>query len=145
INEYMFKQAGTHLGGSYDRLLQSVNALFLGQSRAAREFQESLQQMSRTINPIYNKHSNANFQNQIRDEYIAINKANIIQNLHSGGAGIADLLRQTSLRTGRRNPEDVTTLSIYGSYYPVWRLQDALGSMGLGLSQESMGSPLQIW
>lgn len=144
INQRMFENAGKELNKSYDNILTDVNDLLLGKSDISLSFQDSLSQMSKTVNPLLNKNTNAGHINQIGDEFIAVNKANIFGNLTSG-EGIADLLKQTSFRTGRRNMEDVTTLSLYGSYFPAYRLQDALNSIGLGLSDASMGSPLQIW
>ncbi|CDQ41808.1 glycine zipper 2TM domain-containing protein [Virgibacillus salexigens] len=144
INQQMFEQAGRHVNGNYERIFEDVNGLLLENDDASKSFQSSLSQMAKKINPLLHKNTNAQHTNQIANEYIAVNKANIFKNLGSG-EGIADLLKQSSFRTGRRNPEDVTTLSIFGSYYPVYRIQEALGSLGLGLSDASMGSPLQIW
>ena len=144
INQQMFEQAGKSLRGNYEHLISETNQLLLGKDNINQTFQQGLDTLSKQVNPLLHKSTNANHVNQIADEYVAVNKSNVWDNLKSID-GIRDLGRQLSLRTGSRNMEDMTTLSIFGSYYPAYRLQEALGSLGLGLSGASMGSPLQIW
>jgi hypothetical protein len=144
INQYMFESAGRGIHGTSEAAISQVNHLFRGQEESARVFQKSVKNMVKETNPIWETFKETVPINQIEDEYIAVNKANIFENLKSVD-GFKDLLTQLGMRTGRRNMEDFTTLSIYGSYYPGYRLQDALGNVGLGFSDDSMGSPLQLW
>ncbi len=144
INEQMFNQAGRNISISYDRMIEDANKLLKGSDTVSEEFQKSLRQMTKEINPLYHKHNRSSYKNQIEDEYLALGQANVFNQMKSFD-GIKDLWKQVSPLTGRRNLEDVTPLSIYGSYFPAYRLQDALGSLGLGFSDASMGSPLQIW
>lgn len=144
INEMMFEQAGRNIALGYERLFTDVNKLLQGTDDISTSFQSSLRQMSREINPLWHKKTNARYRNQVNDEYIAINEADVYNKIQSL-SGVRDLLTQLSPLTGRRNLEDVTPLTLYGSYFPAYRLQEALGSLGLGFSDRSMGSTLQLW
>lgn len=144
ITEQMLDGASSGASLSYENILSEVNQLLTGSTEASLSFQRSLKQMSREVNPLWHMKTNARHKNIVDDEYIAIGKADFFENIRSFG-GIKDLAKQLSPFTGRRNLEDVTPLTIYGSYFPAYRLQDALGSMGLGFSDSSMGSSAQIW
>ena len=144
VNHYMFQQAGNSIHQSTEQTLRNVSYLFTGDHPTVKVFQDSMRKIIKETNPIWETYSMTKPINRIEDEYIAVNKANVLEKLKSV-EGIKDLFLQMGLRTGRRNMEDVTTLTIFGSYYPAYRLQEALGSVGLGFSDESMGSPLQLW
>lgn len=119
------------------------------------DFQDSMRQMARKTNPAWERFSNIKPENDINDPYIAVNETNAsgIFNKMFGTSstikerwdGLKDLGVQLSPTTGRRNMEDVTTLSLFGTYFPVYRLQDSLGNMGLGFSDASMGNALQMF
>src|SRR5699024_3095230 len=144
INQQMFDEAGNHLRHSEEKAIRAVSELFTSSDEISKEFQSSIKQMSKEVAPIWSKDPNSDYVNLINSDYLAVNKANVFEKVKSLD-GIKDLLKQTSLLTGRRNMEDVTTLSIYGSYFPAYRLQKALNSLNLGLSDESMATPLQTW
>lgn len=118
-------------------------------------FQEAMRTMSRKTNPFWERYSSTRPINEINDEYIAVNKADLggvfnkMFGLKSTGSdrwdAAKDLAVQLNPATGRRNMEDVTTATLFGTYFPVYRLQDALGNMGLGFSDASMGSAFQMF
>src|SRR5579875_859069 len=138
---YEFQRAGQSIYTVSETTLTHVNDLFTGTDETSQLFQQNLKENVKRTNPFYERFTGTRPLNQVGNDYIAVNKA------WSGWNGwdtIKDLGKQLSLTTGRRNMEDVTTLSIFGAYYPFYRLQDALGSVKLGFSDDSMGSPLQL-
>lgn len=130
-----------------DGALSRANTLFT----TNQPFQESMRSMARRTNPMWERFSNTKPENRVGDELIAINKSSI-GNVFGWGTstterwqGVKNLAKELSPFTGRRNMQDVTTLTMYGNYYPVYRLQDALGNAGLGFSDASMGNAFQMF
>lgn len=152
INQYMFEKSGSLVRES-EGGFNSINGLLKGMDDSSVAFQESMKSMVKKTNPAWEKYSATVPINQIEDEYIAVNKAFEADTLFGRAkefvTDFKDKTLQMGLRTGRRNMEDVTTLSIFGSYYPFYRLSDALGNVpfiggNLGFSDASMGSPGQL-
>lgn len=77
-------------------------------------------------------------ENQINDLYIAVNQMDWAKTVNPIG-----MYKQ--IAAGRNSMEDFTALSAYGGYMLPHRLQGALGSVGLGFSDDSMSSGLAIW
>jgi hypothetical protein len=148
INYYMFQQAAKPMYRNEEEALKNLNVLFRGKGEAEQAFQQSLGEMLKSTHPVWQSFKGNKPENLIRDEYIAVNKAfsshTFLGRINEFFTDFPDKAKQLSFFTGRRNMEDVTTLSIFGSYYPWYRLQDALGNVGLGFSDDSMGSPLQL-
>ncbi|WP_067923508.1 hypothetical protein [Alicyclobacillus shizuokensis] len=136
-NFFDLERRGREIYTDKDAALAEINDLFHGSSEDSRQFRASLESMVKKTNPIWQKYASTRAANRVGDEYIAVNQANF--------KSLSDVIKQLGFRTGRRNLEDFTTLSVFGSFYPVYRLQEALGTMGLGFSDASMGSPLQLW
>lgn len=136
-NFYLFDRRSQSISIDKEHGLRELNQLFRGNDQEAKAFQSSLKVMSARTNPLWERFSETTPPNMVGDQYIAINKASFdLKNIN-------DFIRQIGLRTGRRNMEDFTTASIF-VYYPVYRLQNALGNVWLGLSDKSMGSPMQL-
>lgn len=148
INYYMFQQAAKPIYNNEEVALSNLTALFRGKGEAEQQFQRSVEEMVKSTHPVWQSHKSQVIENLIRDEYIAVNKAfsshTLLGRINEFFTDFPDKAKQLSFFTGRRNMEDVTTLSIFTSYYPWYRLQDALGAVGLGFSDASMGSPLQL-
>ena len=148
FNQFMFQEAGRYMHRNREEALSSVNELFTGDKAIHKRFQANMSRMVKKTNPWYEFHSNIRPANQIEDEFILVNRAFKSQTLGERVkeffTDFQDKMKQMSLTTGRRNMEDFTTLSMPGMYLP-YRLQDALGHLGLGFSDDSMGSPLQLW
>lgn len=77
-------------------------------------------------------------ENQINDIYLAVNRMDWAKTVNPIG-----MFKQVA--AGRNSMEDFTALSAYGGYMLPHRLQGALGSVGLGFSDDSMSSGLAIW
>ncbi|MCY9186596.1 hypothetical protein [Bacillus halotolerans] len=151
LNYSMFRSQGFDIFDNRNAALIRVSNLF----QQNESFQESIRSMSRKTNPLWERYSATRPANLVGDEYVAINESNI-KGLVSKMFGVnstasdrinalKDLGSQLSPFTGRRNMEDVTTLNLYGTYYPMYRLQDALGNIGLGFSDSSMGNSFQMF
>ncbi len=150
LNYSIFRSQGFDFGKNENPAINRVSLLF----KTNEPFQESMRVMARKTNSYWERYSSTRPENLVGDEYVAINESNIggIFNQMFGihfsvkdrAEAAGDLMKQLSPFTGRRNMEDVTTLSLYGTYYPVYRLQDALGNMGLGLSDAYMGNAAQM-
>jgi hypothetical protein len=148
-NQYLFEEAGAehfrHPQSSYKK----INELFTGSENISRQFQKDMHQMYRQTNPIWEEYSPIKKPNPIGDDYLAVNRSfktsDLLGRTKEFFTDIGDKAKQLALTTGRRNLEDVTTMSIFGGFYPAYRLQEALGAVGLGFSDESLGSPLSIW
>jgi|GEM_PF-2332354 len=143
-----YKQAETGIYANSPSAINAINELMTGQRSESIRFQDNLRSNLHVTNPLFQKFSGTQPINRINDEYIAVNKA-FTSSTTSGRfleffTDFGDKARQMGLRTGRRNMEDFTNLSIFGANYPIYRLQDALGDMGLGFSDESMTSPLKM-
>jgi hypothetical protein len=140
---FEFRQAGNQIFSNTPTALSHVNELLTGNTA----FRDNLSENIKRTNPIWEKFSGTRPINRIEDDYIAVNRAFNATTLGGRVAEfftrIPDMARQMSLLTGRRNMEDFTTLSV-GSMYPFYRLQDALGNIGLGFSDDSMSSPLKL-
>jgi uncharacterized protein (UPF0335 family) len=141
-SHYQFRQASQSIYTNREIALGHVNQLLTGSSEEAKAFQEDVRKAAKRNNPWTEKFTGTRPPNQVNDEFIYVNKA--IDNWRDL-FDIKDIARQMGFRTGRRNMEDFTTLSIFGVHYPVYRLQDALGDLWLGFSDASMDSPLQMW
>lgn len=94
-------------------------------------------------------------------EYMVVNRAvnplRVVNDLIKSGASLNEVVQAAAkstigqlglgpsgFRAGRNNMDDVTTATI-ASYFGVQRLEQALGSMHLGLSNASMGSPQDVY
>lgn len=151
LNYAMFRSQSSDIYKARDSTLISISNLF--QKNA--DFQDSMRKMVRRTNPLWERYSSRRPPNQVGDMYLAINKSDIgglfnrmfglnstMRERYEAGR---DLLTQLSPFTGRGNMEDVTTLNLFGVYYPIYRLQDALGDIGLGFSDASMSSAFSIF
>jgi hypothetical protein len=151
LNYSMFRSQGFDIFDNRNAALNRVSYLFQNN----QEFQDAMRNMVRRTNPMWERFSEIRPENKVGDEYLAINKTDIggifnrMFGLKSGlkerAEAAGDLFKQLSPFTGRRNMEDVTTLTLFGNYYPVYRLQDALGNIGLGFSDQSMGNAFQMF
>ncbi|QHW35656.1 hypothetical protein GZH47_32680 (plasmid) [Paenibacillus rhizovicinus] len=139
---YEFLREGRTIYSATDDALERVNNLFTGDTA----FRSHVIGMTKKTNPMWERFSGSRPVNEFGDDYLAVNMSfeNGFMNQFSSWSGIKDFAKQWDPRTGRRNMEDYTTFSAYMSYIP-YRLQDALGSVGLGLSDASMGNRLQMW
>lgn len=151
LNYSMFRSQSFDILSNQRGALDRVSDLFQGD----QNFQQSMKTMISKTNPFWERHSSIKPINHVEDEYLAVNKTGVgqhLQTLFGINAGIkeranavGDIAKQLSPFTGRNNMEDVTTLSIYGANYPLYRLQDALGNVNLGFSDASMGSPMAMF
>ena len=151
LNYSMFRAVGADILDNQYSATQRAGELFQTNSG----FQESMRRMGRKTNPIWERFSETRPENLVGDEFIAINESNvggifnkmfgIDSSLKDRASAAGDLAKQLSPFTGRKNMEDVTTLSLYSTYYPMYRLQDALGNIGLGFSDASMGNAFQMF
>ncbi len=148
---YSHYQYNEQFNGMYSNSPSAINALndlLTGGQPEAKRFQDNLRSQLHRTNPIYEKFSGTQPINKINDEYIATNRA-FESTAFSGRimeffTDFGDKAKQMGFRTGKRNMEDFTPLSVFGSNYPIYRLQDALGELGLGFSDESLSSPLKM-
>lgn len=137
---------------------KNTNAVLNRTSRLFQEnkdFQDSMREMYRKTNPVWERYSETRPINQVEDEHVAINKSGMANHLSTifglnssikeRAQSVGDIWSQISPFTGRNNMEDVTTFGLFGTYYPMFRLQDSLGNAGLGFSDKSMGSAFQIF
>lgn len=146
LNFAMFRSQGHQAYDSTDASMKRVSRLF----KEDKDFQDSMKGMVRRTNPLWERFSSARPENQVGDEYLAISSSQIPQNfnkmfgIHSSTKerleGLWDLTKQFNPFTGRKNMQDATTLNMFATYFPVYRLQDALGNMGLGFSDQSMAN-----
>lgn len=146
LNFGMFRSQGHEAFDNTTAAVQRVSSLFTDN----KGFQSSMRDMSRKTNPIWERYSSARPENLVGDEYLAINESNITgvfnkmfgihSSLRERWDGLRDLGKQLSPFTGRNNMEDVTTLNLFATYFPVYRLQDALGNAGLGFSDKNMAN-----
>lgn len=151
LNYAMFRSQGASIFDAKNQTLNNINHLF----QDNKDFQNSMRSMARKTNPMWERYSSRRPENLVGDEYIAINESNIggvfnqmfgiNSNVKERAQAAGDLWKQISPFTGRRNMEDVSTLTLFGNYYPVYRLQDALGNIGLGFSDASMGNSFQMF
>lgn len=151
LNFSIFRSQGFDIFENRNAALNRVSHLF----QTNQAFQDSIRTMSRKTSPVWERYSSSRPENLVGDEYIAINESNVggifktmfgkDANVKERAAAAGDLMKQISPFTGRKNIEDVTTLGMYSTYYPVYRLQDALGNIGLGFSDASMGSAFQMF
>lgn len=146
LNFAMFRSQGHEAFDNTTAAVMRVGELFTKNA----DFQKSMKDMARKTNPIWERYSSARPENLVGDEYLAINDSDIagvfnkMLGIHSSMRerleGLKDLGKQLSPFTGRKNMEDVTTLNLFATYFPTYRLQDALGNMGLGFSDQSMAN-----
>lgn len=151
LNYSIFNSMAFNMRNNTDAAVTNTGNLF----RLDKDFQEAMRTMARKTNPMWERHSSIKPVNQVNDDYIAINEANLggvfnkIFGMDSKMTdrvdGLKDLGKQLSPRTGRDNLEDVTTATLFGNYFPMYRLQDALGNAGLGFSDASMGNAYQMF
>lgn len=143
ISYYQFHRDSKMIFNTPDIELGKINRLFKGTGAEVEGFQQSMRLMMSQKNPYFEKFVDEPIVNRIEHDYIAVNKSNFWNNMKTL-SGWRDITTQLGMTTGRRNIEDFTSLSASSMFIP-YRLQDALGNMGLGLSNDSMGSPLQLW
>ncbi|GAK42055.1 hypothetical protein TCA2_4547 [Paenibacillus sp. TCA20] len=143
-----YKKSEIGINSNPSGAIQDINNLMTGKTPEALKFQDNVKANLHVTNPLFQKFSGTRPINRINDEYIAVNKA--FESTTASGrfleffTDFGDKAKQMGLRTGRRNMEDFTNLSIFGANYPIYRLQDALGDLGLGFSDDSMTSPLKM-
>lgn len=127
---------------------KGANAILLGDSVTAKIFQQNLKDLTKRTNPVYDAFSSIRPENKIQDEFMVYNAAfnshTLEGRIKEFFTNFPDIARQTSLFTGRNNMEDFTALSMIGYYLP-YRLQSALGQVGLGFSDDSMATTFDIW
>ncbi|SFJ66124.1 hypothetical protein SAMN02799624_05435 [Paenibacillus sp. UNC496MF] len=141
LNYHFLREAGGDAYGNPTAAVDEVNHMILGQGAFSSQFRSDVMKAVKRNNPIYEKFTGQKPPNTVNDEFLYVNKA---INGWEGIGTIKDIAKQLSWTTGRRNMEDVTTLSIFGGQYPWFRLQDALGDWGLGFSDDSLSSPLKM-
>lgn len=151
LNYSMFRSQSFDIHSNKNGALSRVSDLF----QQNHDFQQSMKTMTKKTNPYWERHSSIKPINQVEDDYLAVNESNIgghLKTLFGINASIkdranavGDVFQQLSPFTGQRNMEDVTTLSLFGANYPLYRLQDALGNVGLGFSDASMSSPMTMF
>ena len=148
VNHYIFQDAGKQRIYEADVPFEQLNNWFMGSDKTSRRFQKSMHSMSKKVNPWYETMADIKPINRVEDELIAINRAFDSHTL--GGRAkefitqFPDKAKQMNPFTGRKNMEDFTTLSMFNYFLP-HRLQDAAGSLFLGLSDSSMSSAGHIW
>lgn len=151
LNYSMFRSQMFDVQKNMNAAVNRTSRLF--QTNA--EFQNSMREMYRKTNPMWERYSESRPVNQVEDEYLAVNASGLGEHLKTifgmnasikeRAKSVGDIWTQMSPFTGRKNMEDVTTLGLFGTYYPMYRLQDSLGNAGLGFSDKSMGSAFQIF
>lgn len=148
ITNSMFLEAGQGVSRGKTNSLDKLNELFAGSSQTSQIFQKNLTEIVKKNNPIYEPFSTIRPINKIEDEFMLYNKAFESETFEGRTkeffARFPDMMKQMSLFTGRNNMEDFTALSMIGYYMP-YRLQNALGEMGLGFSDASMANGFEIW
>lgn len=143
VNYSIFRSQGFDIFQNRDQTLNRVSRLFQTNSG----FQDSMIQMSKRTNPWWERFSSSRPENLVGDPYVVINESSVgkVFTQPDKWNSIKQVGREINPFTGRNNLEDVSTLSLFGTYYPVYRLQDALGNIGLGFSDASMGSAAQMF
>lgn len=146
INYKLFQQAGANINKATASAIVKTNELF----NDTRFYNTALKTIQRG-NPIWESTVKTKPENTTEDVMIAVNKSDVFSNM----MGVLDSSKSvgerfksfidpfTQLSGGRDRMEDFTTISMI-PYYAGYRLQDMLGSIGLGLSDKSMGSAVQI-
>lgn len=99
---------------------------------------ESIGKQVREQFPAWAPKSDSMPENQINDIYLAVNQMDWAKTMNPINA-----FKQVA--AGRESMENFTALTAYGGYMLPHRLQNALGSVGLGFSDDSMASGLAIW
>ncbi len=146
VNYKLFQQAGANINRATASAIVKTNELF----NDTRFYNTAMNTVKRG-NPIWESTVKTKPENTTEDVMIAVNKSDVFSNM----MGVLDSSKSvgerfksfidpfTQLSGGRDRMEDFTTLSMI-PYYAGYRLQDMLGTIGLGLSDKSMGSSVQI-
>lgn len=146
VNYEMFQHAGRNIHTAEASSLNEINQLF----KDERFYNNALQTVKRA-NPLWESTVKTLPKNTTEDPMIAVNKADIWNNMmgvFDSDKSLKERLQSFAdpflqLSAGRNRMEDFTTLSMV-PYYAGYRLQDMLGNLGLGFSDDSMGSAVSI-
>lgn len=146
ISFEQFNYAGRNINKSTNHALSSVNQLYEDE-----RFANNTLHIAKRSNPLWESTVNTINKNTTDDDMIAVNKADIFKNM----MGVFDNNKTVKeridsfidpfmqLNGGRNHMDDFTTLSMI-PYYAGYRLQDMLGTIGLGFSDKSMGSTVSL-
>lgn len=114
-------------------------------------FQDAMKKMVKRTNPFWERYSEIEPINLVEDSYLLVNEAGWGKHFAKAFTSDASLKERFNsaaqplkqLVAGRKNMEDVTTATMF-PYYAGYRLQDMLGNIGLGFSDDSMSSAVSI-
>lgn len=123
---------------SRDSLEDRHARMFDVNSDIGRKLNDTLYEQAARQFPIWAPHSNTVPENQIEDIYVAINRTQVRDFLD-----VSEISKQ--MMAGTKHMEDFSALTAYGSYMLPYRLQSALGQVGLGFSDDSMKSGMHLW
>lgn len=119
--------------------------------QSSEGFRLSLERMGKRTDTMYSRYVPAGDEGVIQSDFIAVGSMDkfsvsqwnrSVDKLEAGetGEALKDLFSPvTQFFAGRKNMEDVTTATVL-PYYMNYRLQDALGTVGLSFSDKSLGS-----
>lgn len=148
MTNFMFKDASSIVRAGDTTSTQKVNELLASSGEIADIFQYNLKDLVKRNNSLLEPFSSIKPINKIEDEFMiynaAFNETTFDGRVKEFFTNFPAIAKQTSLFTGRKNMEDFTALSMVGYYMP-YRLQNALGQVGLGFSDNSMKSSFDIW
>ncbi|MGF0347581.1 hypothetical protein ACQR3P_28485 [Rhodococcus sp. IEGM1300] len=121
-----------------DKLAGIHAEMFNVNSKIGRELNDALYTQAQRQFPVWAPHSNTVPENKIEDIYVGVNRTEWKDML-------SPLEISKQLMAGTKHMEDFSALTAYGSYMLPYRLQAALGQVGLGFSDASMKSGMHIW
>lgn len=121
-----------------DRLEEIHGRMFDVNSDIGRRLNDTMYEQAARQFPVWAPHSNTVPENQIEDIYVAINRTQVKDFLD-----VSEISKQ--MMAGTKHMEDFSALTAYGSYMLPYRLQSALGQVGLGFSDDSMKSGMHLW
>lgn len=117
------------------------------------EMGNSLQKMSQRTTSALESYGFEPMENRIGDKFVAINEAKGVNTFFSAfrtdpHMSLGERFKVasspiTQMLAGRKNMEDVTTATMSG-YYMAHRLEQMISGMGLGFSDNSMGSTISV-
>ncbi|MBA4293930.1 hypothetical protein C0431_13290 [bacterium] len=121
-----------------ERIADLHSRMFDVNTDIGRRLNDSMYDQAARQFPIWAPHSSTVPENQIEDIYVGINRTE-----WSDMLSIGEISKQ--MVAGTKHMEDFSALTAYGAYMLPYRLQSALGSVGLGFSDASMQSGLHLW
>lgn len=121
-----------------EKVAEIQDRLFDVNTDIGRELNDALYDQAARQFPMWAPHSNTKPENLIEDIYVGINRTEWTDLL-----SVTELSKQ--FMAGTKHMEDFSALTAYGAYMLPYRLQSALGQVGLGFSDASMQSGAHIW